>query len=269
MASIARASVDQGATESPDGSPKLVPAVESAVRILLLLSELGRPARLTDISKALSLNPSTCLNILRTLSSFDFVSADQTTKSYTLGFGIGKLTSSALTKAQTFATAEARMRDYSVRNNATVTVWEQEDEDHMLLLLQTVGRGVLSLSFKNGQRLPLLIGAMGRIMAGHGQLPRKQIRARFEKLRWQRAVSFDDYMIQAQAAVERGWAIDEGNYARSVTTISVPLRTAGGQVRRVCSATFLVPSLDPGDRIALVGELRTLGKSLEELLLPY
>ncbi len=255
--------------ETLEGSPKLVPAVESALRILILLSELGRPARLTDISKALSLNPSTCLNILRTLASFDFISSDQTTKSYTLGFGIGKLTNSALTKAQTFATAESRMRDYSIRNNATVTVWEQEDDDHMLLVLQTVGRGVLSLSFKPGQRLPLLIGAMGRIMAGYGDIPRKQIKARFDRLRWQRAVPFEEYILQSQAAVERGWAIDEGHYARSVTTISVPLRTAGGQVRRVCSATFLVPSLDPGDRITLVAELRTLGRSLEELLLPY
>lgn len=268
MANPVPSTLETGA-EPIDATPKLVPAVESAVRILMLLSELGRPARLTDISKALSLNPSTCLNILRTLASFDFVSADQSTKSYTLGFGIGKLTSSALTKAQIFATVEARMREYAVRNNATVTVWEQEDEDHMLLVLQTVGRGVLSLSFKPGQRLPLLIGAMGRVMAGYGDLPRKQVRARFDKLRWQGAISFEDYILQAQATAERGWAIDEGNYARSVTTISVPLRSGDGRVRRVCSATFLVPSLDPGDRITMVAELRTLGKAVEELLLPY
>jgi DNA-binding IclR family transcriptional regulator len=269
MANPAPTPIEAGGAEPLEAAPKLVPAVESAVRILMLLSDLGRPARLTDISRALSLNPSTCLNILRTLATFDFVSADQSTKSYTLGFGIGKLTTSALTKAQAFAAVETRMRDYSIRNNATVTVWEQEDEDHMLLILQTVGRGILSLSFKPGQRLPLLIGAMGRVMAGHGGLPRKTIKARFDKLRWQGPIPFEDYMLQAQAAVERGWAIDEGHYARSVTTISVPLRTADGSVRRVCSATFLVPSLDPGDRITLVAELRTLGKAVEELLLPY
>lgn len=272
-ASPTRTAKEQGANAAieKDGSQapaKMVPAVESAIRILLTLAELEKPVRLTHLSRELGLIPSTCLNILRTLASFDLVLADPGTKSYTLGFGIGKLAGSSVAKAHTLATVEAQMREYSVRNNATVTVWDREPE-HMLLVLQTTGRGVLSLSFEPGQRLPLYIGAMGRVIAGDCSHSKKELKAQFDKLRWQDPISFEDYLAQAREARERGWAADEGNYARSVTTLSVPLRNAGGAITRVCSSTFLSPSLEPGVRDAMVAELKELAARVEQLLLPY
>lgn len=246
----------------------MVPAAENAVRILLMLAELEKPVRLTYLSKELGLIPSTCLNILRTLASFDFVMTDPGTKSYTLGFGISKLAGSSLSKAHTLATVETQMREYSVRNNATVTIWDREPE-RMRLLLQTTGRGVLSLSFEPGQRLPLYIGAMGRLIAGGGGLSTKQLKAHFDKLRWQLSIAFEDYLAQVQEARERGWAADEGNFARSVTTLSVPLRSAAGEISRVCSATFLSPSLEPSERNTMVAELKELATRVEQLLLPY
>lgn len=253
--------------EFPGDRPaKSVPSVHAASRILLHLAELGRPARLTELSRSLGLTSSTCYNILKTLIGFSFVALDPATKRYTLGAGLARLTYSTATKAQIYAQIEERMHAFSQRHGVTMTLWEVLDKQHMILTLQTTGAGVILLSFRPGQRLPLYIGATGRALAAHSEVSTEDLTKRFQALRWQKALDFKTYTAQIETARVRGWAIDEGFFAAGVTSISVPVFDSNGVATRILSATFLSSGLTQKRWGSLAEELKSFARSGEELL---
>src|ERR1700756_1386642 len=73
-----------------------VGAVTNAARILGHLGAAPGPLRLTQISRPLGINTSTCLNILRTLVAEGLVRLDGPTKTYRLGRRIVELARDAL-----------------------------------------------------------------------------------------------------------------------------------------------------------------------------
>src|SRR3546814_19927058 len=60
---------------------------------------------------------------------------------------------------------------------------------------------------------------MGRCIAARQHLGREDLRRNIEELRWQSPPALDDY-ARSVADAGRGWAIDEGNYIKGVTTIA-------------------------------------------------
>src|SRR4051812_28487495 len=63
-----------------------VPAVDNAFKILTLLSRKKfSKSNLTEISKALSLTPTTCFRILQQLEELSIVRFDKSSKRYSLG----------------------------------------------------------------------------------------------------------------------------------------------------------------------------------------
>ena len=69
----------------------LVKPVSNAIRILRHLSQVGKPERSLDIARQLSINPSTCFNILRTLVQEDVVDFSPLSKRYSVGSGLARL----------------------------------------------------------------------------------------------------------------------------------------------------------------------------------
>ena len=69
-----------------------VPAVESAVRILKFLKDRNhRPWGVSELSRSLHLNKSTCFNILKALSGHDLLAYDEGTRKYGLGSALIEL----------------------------------------------------------------------------------------------------------------------------------------------------------------------------------
>jgi P-type E1-E2 ATPase len=71
----------------------------NAVRIMRYLSEAGSPARAITIARSLSINASTCFNILRTLALEEVVEFDPLSKTYTPGLGLTRLVENFLAEA--------------------------------------------------------------------------------------------------------------------------------------------------------------------------
>src|SRR3546814_18445205 len=63
---------------------------------------------------------------------------------------------------------------------------------------------------------------MGRCIAARQHLGREDLRRNIEELRWQSPPALDDY-ARSVADAGRGWAIDEGNYIKGVTTIAAAI----------------------------------------------
>lgn len=220
--------VDDAVAAEPRPARGEVPAVAAAVRILRHLAAAPTPLGATPLARALGLNTSTCFNILRTLANGGLVRFDADAKSYALDLGVVDLARAALARGAEAAQLQPLMRQLALRHGVTVTLWRPDGPDRMVLSHIAESDRVVRIRMGVGQRLPLLIGAMGRVAAAFGGVEEAELRRRFASLRWQRPFSVEAFLDQVDEARARGWALDDGHYMQGVATVSAPVRAEDG-----------------------------------------
>jgi DNA-binding IclR family transcriptional regulator len=243
----------------------VVKPVVNALRILRYLSATGKPARAAHIARSLSINVSTCFNILRTMAGEDIVAFDPLSKTYRIGFGLAKLAGSSLTEGQRLDAAKPLIHELNEQFGATATLWRRTGRDRIVLVSVEYSPTGMRVHMPTGTRLPLLMGSTGRLFATYSDLSKAEVRAAFKDLRWARPLSFDDYWRQAQEAVERGWALDDGYFGQGITSVGVPVvDSAGAMAFSLVCVTFRgqfdASGLEKLSRamIALSGELQRI-----------
>jgi len=245
-----RAAGDRGGGDP--GRSGGVPAVAGAIRILRHLADAKTPVGVTPLARALGMNTSTCFNILRTLAEGELVRFDAAARTYSVGLGLVDLALAAVAQGGDLGLVQSTLRQLALRRGATVTLWRPAGPDRMVLTLVAESDQVMRIRMSVGQRLPLLIGAMGRVVAAFGGMGEAEMRRRFEGLRWQRPLPFEIYLAEVEEARRRGWAVDEGHYVQGVTTVSAPVLGPLGAIQALCSATLLGVSHGP-DAMAQMG----------------
>jgi DNA-binding IclR family transcriptional regulator len=209
--------------------PNRVKPVSNAISILRHLSKSHQPATVTQLARQLSINPSTCFNLLRTLVWENLVDFDEPSKSYSVGLGVVKLAEGTLTEADRLLSLKPRMREVAERFHVTLLLWRRVGDDRMLLVSVENSSADLQIHLRTGQRLPLLIGATGRVVASHLGLSKQQLKDKFRLLRWARRLGFEEYWRDVQTAGERGWAVDDGYFGTGTTTVAAPIFDRAGR----------------------------------------
>ncbi|MDB5396628.1 MAG: hypothetical protein JWM91_4134 [Rhodospirillales bacterium] len=227
-----------------------VGAVANATRILGYLAEEKGPLRLTQISRPLGINNSTCLNILRTLVAEGFVRIDGAGKTYGLGRRIVELAREALNHGENLGTLRPAMDAIALKYGVTLMLWGQLDSDNLILLAASVGEPLRSIHAELGIRVPLLTGSMGRLFAA--ELDPVALRRQFDAIAWQKPLDFDTYLRQVEETAARGWALDAGYLNTAMWGISVPVAHPDAPLDRAINAVLLTDQRDPAaiDRIA-------------------
>lgn len=227
-----------------------VGAVTNAARILRHLGQAAGPLRLTQISRPLGINTSTCLNILRTLAIEGLVRADPAAKSYTLGRRLVELARAALSREENVGALRPAMDALAARYGVTVMLWGRLDADSLILLAASVGEPMRSIHVERGMRVPLLTGSMGRLFAA--ELDPLRLRRLFGAIAWQKPLDLETYLGQVAEAAERGWALDDGYQNAAMWGMAAPVPHPGLPLDRAVSAVLLNDQRDPAaiDRIA-------------------
>lgn len=241
-----------------------VPSVAAAIRILRHLAQAGAPVGVTPLARALGLNTSTCFNILRTLASGELVRFDAEAKTYTLDYGVVDLARAAFAQGAEVGHILPMLRQLALRHGVTVTLWRPGGPDRMVLTLVAESDQVMRIRMGVGQRLPLLIGAMGRLAGAFGGMDEGEMRRRFEALRWQRPLPFQEFLAQLAETRARGWALDEGQYVLGVTTVSAPVAASGGL--SAVSATMFSGQYDAAGLARIGAEMVRLGHDIQRAL---
>ncbi len=233
---------------NPPAGP--VGAVTNAARILGHLGAAQTPLRLTQISRPLGINNSTCLNILRTLVAEGFVRIDGAAKTYGLGRRIVELARDALNHGENLGAMRPAMEALALKYGVTVMLWGRLGADHLILLSAAVGEPLRSIHVELGMRVPLLTGSMGRLFAA--ELDASRISRMFDAIRWEKPLDLGAYMREVAEASERGWALDAGFFNTAMWGIAIPVPHPGVPLDRVLSAVLLTDQRDPAaiDRIA-------------------
>lgn len=237
----------------------LVKPVLNCVNILRHLSQAEHPATLTQITRKLGINPSTCLSILRTLVSLGLVAPHANTKAYVIGDGVISLAEGVLGRGGLLEIFRHPMEQLARKFSVTVTLWRMVDEDRMYLATSAVSDANVRIQMRLGQRLPRWVGAVGRVMAAHSGLSEAELRRRFAQLRWQSPPTFRTYMDQVADARHRGYAEDDGNFDRGVLSIAVPVFDLAGDVTMACGVTMFSGQHTPAALKEIVEHLTAIG----------
>lgn len=232
------------AAHTPSSMPAgLVGSVASAARILGYLGAAQTPLRLTQISRPLGINTSTCLNILRTLATEGFVRIDGAAKTYGLGRRIVELARDALNHEENLGGLRPAMEALALKYGVSVILWGRLDSEHLISLDAAVGEPLRSVHVRLGLRVPLLTGSMGRLFAA--ELDASRISRMFDAIAWQKPLDLGGYMRQVAEAAERGWALDAGYFNTGMWGIAVPIPHPGAPLDRILSAVLLTDQTDP------------------------
>ena len=215
---------------------KLVGALVSGLAILRYLSRVDEPVGVTQLARDLDLNTSTCFNLLKTLVRDRLVTFHPATKTYALGLGFVELAKRTLEKASYVRLIHPHLEEVVSQYDVTATLWQRSGDERVVLVDRVDSDAAIRVHMTIGQRLPLFIAALGRVMAANSGLSRSELRQRFSQLRWQNPPSFDEYYKEVEEAGAAGYAVDVDRYTRGVTTISAPIITDGGIATMAMSA---------------------------------
>jgi DNA-binding IclR family transcriptional regulator len=265
-----RVSVSVSVIESADwgeSTGSQVKPVSKAFHILRYLSETGVPVRAVNVARALGMHKSTCFNILRTMVAENVLDFNPDTKTYGIGLGLVKLLGSTLADSRRISAVKPLLHDVAQRFQVTATLWRQVPPDRIVLVaVEHSTSNDFRIHMGEGQRLPLLMGATGRLVAAFCDMSKSEIEAGFNKLRWGRPLSFDSYWRGVRLARKNGWAVDDGDMSQGVLIIDAPVFNRDGVLSYTISTVSFRGQQDEA-AIARIGkDLVSRGEAMTDLL---
>lgn len=244
----------------------IVRPVVNAIRIMRLLASAGTAQTAAWIAATLGINRSTCFNILKTLADEHAIEFDRGTKTYSMAMGHQRWQAGLISEEQRLAAARRLMRSLSGQYSVTVSLWKRLRPDRLALVAVEHSPSAIRIHMMEGQRVPILMGSSGRVLAAQLGLSKKAIHEGFKKLRWQQPISFKDYMAGVERAREQGYGVDEGHFARGVTSIGVAVLDRDDQPRFSATAVMFQGQYDD-ETVETIGiAMLTLGHELAEIL---
>ncbi len=216
----------------------MVGSVVQAVAVLRHLGGLERGRGVTAIASDLGISPSSCFNVLRTLTAEGLVEFDPSAKTYQLGAGAIDIARKAIARDPVLAAAQRGMTALSERYDAAVGLWRVSGE-RLILVALAESAAATRLHMVIGQRQPCYAGAAGRAVAAARGLTREALSACFASLRWQSAPSAQAYADQVAQASQGGFAVDRDQILRGVTSVAAAMADGDGAVSHALSlSTF-------------------------------
>src|SRR5690606_13212051 len=204
----------------------------------------------------LDLVPSTCLHILRALAAERLVSFDPASKRYKLGAGILALARGVVETDSFARTVQPILDDIAAKWQLTAIGVEVLGLDHIIVTALANSKLPFRLHVDVGSRFPALISASGRLVAAFGGHTKDELRAKFDTLRWQSPLSFEDWLNDVEKARRNGHSADYGNYIGGIALIAVPVLDAYQRITHTMVAAGILDQLSPDDTETLIQELK-------------
>jgi len=239
-----------------------VGSVVQALQILRHLAESQRADGVTSISRQLGISPSSCFNLLRTLAGEGFLVFDPAAKKYSIGPELGRLARMDEGEDPVVRAAMVPMQNLASRFRMACGLWRVAESKRLVLVASADSDLATRLHMTLGQRLPMLIGAIGRCVAAHSNLSDRQLAEAFGALRWERAPTLARYKREVAQVRREGWAIDDGDFMRGLTTVAAPVIDRRGAARFCVASTVFQGQLGERPLRQLVTETAALARVL-------
>ncbi len=208
-----------------------VGSIVHAIDVMRHISESDTPLGVTAIARALSISPSSCFNILKTLVNENFIEFHPTTKTYALGTEALRLARKVMEENGVLGYVRPYLRDIASEFGVTSMLWLLTSHGRWVLIGFEESHALARIHMSIGQRLPKFAGSVGRCVAAFSGLDNDALEAEFGKVRWRRRPPLREHLKEVAAVTRTGWALDDGQLSHGVATISAPILDSEGRVR--------------------------------------
>lgn len=247
----------------PGSTHRAVPAVTRAVAILRLLGASKTPLGVNAIAARLGIVPSTCLHILRVLVNEELVQVDQETKRYALDAGVLTLARSLLRPTGFGKRVQAALDELVHQFPITALAARIININHMVVT-SSASSLPMRIDVEVGSRQPALMSATGRCVAAFSAASLDNIRAGFEKLRWDNPPSFERWWEEVEDTRRLGYSIDRGNYMGGVTIVAAPILGQDRLISYALVALGFSEQIEAASVEKIGGAMRLLARELSD-----
>ncbi|KGR77937.1 IclR family transcriptional regulator [Ureibacillus sinduriensis] len=210
----------------------IIQSVARALTILDLFDDINRELSIKDISLKLDLNKSTVHSLLKTLKEYGYISQNNETNDYSLGWKLYERGHLMVSQMDIRNVARVHLEKLNEKTNQTV---------HLVTLLgkeaiyidKIDGHSVLVIYSRIGKRVPLHSSGVGKVLAAF--LDDQQLESLldgyiFEKRTEKTIVSNQRFMEELAQVRERGYALDIEENEPGVICIAMPVYDFSGEV---------------------------------------
>src|SRR5579884_502203 len=211
--------------------PRLVPAVDRAVRLLNALRRERRWRGISELARDLGLNKATVRDILLTLHHHGLVERDAATTRFRLGYGLYAYAGALGEGSDLTAVARPFLRRLVERTGETALLGLLDGE-RILIVDKEEPPSDLKISAPVGRRLPLYAGSFGKVLLADlepGRLARLLAERPPPAFTARSVADPAAYGALLRQVRRQGYAVDDEEYLDGVRAVSAPVRSADGR----------------------------------------
>jgi DNA-binding IclR family transcriptional regulator len=250
------------------------PSVKKAFQILDLVARQDKRLTVSDLSRELGISKSTVHGITQVLEGVGAMVRDDKTRRYSLGITLFELARAVYARLDLKDVARPFMEELMKSTRQTVFLGIRS-RDHISIVDIVESTQDLKITAHIGARLPLLVGATGKIFMTFLAEREAEQFIRDAKLREDTGKSITDperYLEEVRRARECGYALDDEEYMQGVRAVAAPIRVPGRQMSAIWvvgfshsmsiekMATIAAATKNAADVISLQFDLRRMGK---------
>ena len=202
------------------------PALEHAIRLLRFLKQRNhRPWGVSELSRGVEVNKSTCFTILKTLQRHGFVAYDDTTKKYSLGTALIELGGAVASAASGAVVAKPFLLDLFEELRLT-SLLGRRVQDKVVVIDKAEVLDDFRVTVPLGQVLPLASGAMGRSLLSRIRDSEVERILRSEVATGQRArkgAVLARMRRELEEVRQRGYAESLGEIQAGINSVAAPI----------------------------------------------
>lgn len=250
-----------------------VPAVEAAIKILEYLSRFKtRERSLSQISKNLFINKSTCHRILKLLNQYRFVSFDKETKQYNLGSYLIVLGSRAIELIDYLKLAKLHLKWVCEQTGLTSVLLEPVSNDRLMYVAKEEPEQPdhpFHVTVQLGQHFPLTSASFGKCYLAYIEEEKmKEIiqKVAFKQFTDKSITDLKKFQQSLHEVRRKGYAVSCEEHTRDVFGVAAPIFDYFGNVTMVIACIGFASRMSE-EHVSFCGEkLKEASRKIMDLL---
>lgn len=218
-----------------------VQSVERALLLLEILSEIGEPTTLSELSEKANLNISTVHRLLHTLMANHFVEQDLNSGKYRLGLRLFEIGSKALYSLDIRQVAKPHLQNMVHQCNETANM-AILDKGEVVYIEQVESQNTIKMFARIGSRGPAHCTAAGKALLAYQEMPElERILSNKGLPRFTENTITDPEKLKEELGKirEQGYSLDLEEMDEGVNCIAAPIMNHEGKVVAAVSISGL------------------------------
>lgn len=245
------------------------PSVVTTFEILNFLSKSKhKNSTLTEISKGIGINHSTCYRILQTLVNLNVLRYEENSKRFSLGPYLIVLGNRAAQSLDYMRVAKEYLKRISDLSKVTTAI-AQRVGDYWVYIDREISDSPYSVYINVGQRFPLNAGATSKVILAYMlEEEREEIMDRIGLKPYTKHTIIDKSVFLKELSIikERGYAISHNEHVDGISGISFPIENKSGELEFVITLVMITNNKSEENLMELAEKVKSLTDELTLLI---